>query len=111
MSLDGVQSWLIAHKVDLLAGGFVAVAIIAGLLFLRWLGQRACDRDVDGRTWSGVIGRALAKTTLPFIIIAAADAFSTYAELPHRLARIIHIAFIVAFALQGAIWGRELTLG
>jgi small-conductance mechanosensitive channel len=111
MSFDTVQSWLVAHKVDLLAGGIVAAAIVAGLLFLRWLGQRACDRDTESRTWPGVIGRALAKTTLAFMVIAAADAFSTYAELPHRLARIIDIAFIIAFALQGAIWGRELTLG
>jgi small-conductance mechanosensitive channel len=111
MSLDGVQSWLISHKVDLLAGGIIAAAILAGLLLMRWLGQRACDRDPEGRSWSGVIGRALAKTTLAFTIIAAAYGFSNYAELPHRLARIIDIAFIIAFALQGAIWGRELTLG
>ena len=111
MSPDFVRSWLVAHHVDLLVGGIAAAAIIAGLLFLRWLGQRACERDPDGRRWGGVIGRALARTGPLFIVVAAADAFSTYAGLPHRLARVIDIAFVITFALQGAIWARELILG
>jgi small-conductance mechanosensitive channel len=43
--------------------------------------------------------------------VAAADAFSTYADVPPRLARLIDISFIIAFAMQGAIWARELILG
>jgi hypothetical protein len=43
--------------------------------------------------------------------VAAADAFSTYADMPPRLARLVDIAFIIAFAMQGAIWARELILG
>ena len=45
------------------------------------------------------------------MILAAADVVSTYAELPHKVARLIDIAFTIAFALQGAVWGRELILG
>src|SRR4051794_19430705 len=108
MPLDSVRFWLITHRADLLIGGSVAAAIVAGLLLLRWIGQRSCERDPDGRKWAGVIGRALSRTTVLFMIVAAADAFSTYADLPHRLARVIDIAFVVAFALQGAIWAREL---
>jgi small-conductance mechanosensitive channel len=78
---------------------------------LRWLGRRAIEKDPERRHWRGVIGQALAKTTLAFMIVAAADSFSTYANLPHGLARVIDIAFVVAFALQGAIWARELFLG
>jgi small-conductance mechanosensitive channel len=36
---------------------------------------------------------------------------STYAELPHKIARLIDILFVIAFALQGAVWVRELILG
>src|SRR5439155_1734800 len=89
----------------------VAEALIAALLILRWLGRRACDRDPEGHTWKAVIGRALARTNLAFMIVAAADSLSTYANLPHPLARVIDIAFVIAFALQGAIWARELFLG
>jgi small-conductance mechanosensitive channel len=43
--------------------------------------------------------------------IAAADALGTYANLPRRPERIVDIAFVIAFALQGAVWARELILG
>jgi small-conductance mechanosensitive channel len=45
------------------------------------------------------------------MVFAAADAVATYADLPRRLAHIIDIGFTIAFAIQGAIWGRELILG
>jgi len=87
MSLNAVRNWFLTHQLDLLAGAIVAAAIIAVLLLVRWLGERACERDREGRTWKGVIGRALAKTTVIFMIVAGADSFSTYADLPHRLDR------------------------
>jgi small-conductance mechanosensitive channel len=101
----------VPNQLGLLIGTAVAASIIAALLVLRWAGQRALRRDPEGRTWKSVIGRALAKTTVAFVIVAAADSFSTYAVLPPRLARLIDIAFVIGFALQGAIWGRELILG
>ena len=111
MYLAQLREWFIASQLGLLIGAAVAAALIAALLVLRWVGQRALSRDPEGRTWKSVIGRALAKTTVAFMVVAAADSFSTYANLPPRLARVIDIAFIVAFALQGAIWARELFLG
>jgi small-conductance mechanosensitive channel len=45
------------------------------------------------------------------MILAAADVVSTYAELPHKIARLIDVLFVIAFALQGAVWTRELILG
>jgi small-conductance mechanosensitive channel len=111
MWVDQLPDWFAANNVGLLIGGTVAAAIVAGLLLLRWIGQRACGRDPELLTWKSVIGRALARTTVIFMVAAAADAFATYANLPLRLERVIDIAFIVAFALQGAIWSRELILG
>jgi small-conductance mechanosensitive channel len=111
MSIDDLRDWFAAHHLGLLIGGIAAAAIVLGLLFLRWLGNRALERDPEMRTWPSTIGRALAKTTIMFMAAAAADALSTYANFPPRLARVIDIAFIIAFALQGAIWARELVLG
>jgi small-conductance mechanosensitive channel len=111
MSPAAVHAWFVQNQLGLLIGAIVGAAIIAALLLVRWLGERACERDVEGRTWKGVIGRALAKTTLIFMIVAAADSFATYADLPHKVARLVDILFVVGFALQGAIWGRELILG
>ena len=58
-----------------------------------------------------MIGRIFAKTSVAFMIFAAADVVANYADLPHRATHLIDIGFIIAFALQGAIWGRELILG
>jgi small-conductance mechanosensitive channel len=111
MSLAPLRQWFIENQVGLLIGAAAAAAVIAGLFLLRWLGQKASERDPDFATWPSVLGRALAKTAILFIAVAAADTFSTYANLPPRIARIVDIAFIVAFALQGAVWARELILG
>jgi small-conductance mechanosensitive channel len=111
MSFDQLRDWFTANHAGLLIGAIAAAAVAAGLLFLRWIGQRSCERDPQHLTWRSVIGRALDRTTIIFMAAAAADAFSTYASLPQRLGRIIDIAFIIAFALQGAIWARELILG
>ena len=111
MGVDQVHAWFVAHHDGLIVGAIVAAAIIAGLLAVRLLGQRARARDPEHLTWRSIIGRAFAKTSLFFIVTAAADSFSTYAEVPHPIARIIDITFIVAFAFQGAVWAREFILG
>src|SRR4051794_9894120 len=106
MSFPPVREWFVENQTGLLIGALVAAGIIAGLLLLRWIGQRAAERDPEHITWRSIVGRALARTALAFIIVTAADGFSTYANLPPHLARVIDIAFIVAFALQGAVWAR-----
>jgi small-conductance mechanosensitive channel len=111
MSLKTFSDWFFANEVGLLIGLIAAGAIVAVLLLLRWIGRRAAEKDPEQRQWRGVIGRALSKTTITFMTVAAADTFSTYTDLPHRPARLIDIAFIIGFALQGAIWARELILG
>ena len=111
MYLDQLREWFVANQLGLLIGAAVAAAIVGVLLVLRWIGERAISRDPEGRAWKSVIARALAKTTFAFVVVAAADGFSTYANLPPRLSRVVDIAFVVAFALQGAIWAREIFLG
>jgi len=111
MGVDRFVHWFEVNRDGLLIGAIVAGAMIAGMLALRWLGRRACERDPDHRTWGSVVGRALARTSPIFILVAAADSFSTYSDLPLRVERVVDIAFIIAFALQGAVWARELVLG
>jgi small-conductance mechanosensitive channel len=108
---DRLIRWLEANRDGLTVGIAVGAAIVAIMLALRSLGQAIVKRDPHGLGWRTVIGRVLAKTSLAFMILAAADVVSTYAELPHKAARLIDIGFVIAFALQGAVWGRELILG
>jgi len=94
-----------------LLGLGVGFALVVVMLVLRGLGRAAVERDPDGLSWRSVIGRILAKTSVAFMVVAAADVVANYADLPRRATHLIDIGFTIAFALQGAIWGRELILG
>jgi small-conductance mechanosensitive channel len=107
----GFVGWVQANSEALLAGTLVAFALVAAMLLLRHLGERICASHPDYRSWKSVIGRVLAKTSLAFMIIAAVAIVTNFAEPPPRAARLIEILFIIAFAIQGAVWGRELILG
>jgi small-conductance mechanosensitive channel len=111
MGVDRFTSWFDANRDGLLIGLAVASALVLLMLLLRTYGERTISRDPLGMGWRAVIGRVLAKTSLAFMILAAADVVATYADLPHKAARLIDILFVIAFALQGAVWGRELILG
>jgi small-conductance mechanosensitive channel len=111
MGVDRFTTWFDANRDGLAIGLAVGAGIVAAMLLLRTLGRMAVVRDPHGMSWRTVIGRVLAKTSLAFMVLAAADVVATYAELPHKVARVIDILFVIAFALQGAIWGRELVLG
>ena len=111
MGVDRFTSWLDANRDGLLTGVLVGAILVALMLMLRSYGERSVRRDPLGMGWRAVIGRVLAKTSVAFMILAAAEVVATYAELPHKAARLIYIFFVIAFAIQGAVWGRELVLG
>jgi small-conductance mechanosensitive channel len=104
-------AWFTMNLDALLIGGIVAASIVALMLLLRMLGHRIVAADPASVSWKGVIGRVLAKTSILFMIAAAVNLVAAFAEPPDRVRRIIEIAFIVAAALQAAVWGRELVLG
>jgi len=45
------------------------------------------------------------------MVAAALDIVATYAAVPERVQRLVDNIFTIGFALQGAIWARELILG
>src|SRR5688572_28249598 len=108
---EGFLAWVQLNSEALLIGTLVAVALVAGMLVLRNIGERITDSDPDYRSWKSVIGRVLAKTSLSFMVIAAIAIVANFVEPPRRAARLVDILFIVAFAIQGAVWARELILG
>ena len=109
--MDKLWAWFDANRDGLMIGLIVALVIVAVMLVLREFGRRSLARDPEGWGWRSVIGRVLARTSLLFMILAAAAVVSTYAELPHKVARLINDLFVIAFALQGAVWVRELIMG
>ncbi len=108
---NGFVDWVQANNEALLVGTLVALALVAVMLILRHVGTRICASHPDYRSWKSVIGRVLSKTSLAFMVIAAVAIVTNFAEPPERVARLLEILFIVAVAIQGAVWARELILG
>lgn len=111
---EGIQSlidWFKANLAELPIGLAVAGGIVMVMFGLRWGGRWLVAGDPDCNRWRGVIGRVLEKTTILFMVAAALDIVTTYAAVPARIGHLVAVLFTVAFALQGAIWARELVLG
>lgn len=103
--------WVELNQDDLPIGLGVAAAIVLVMLGLRLLGVWLASGDPDCTRWRGVIGRVLSKTNVAFMVAAALEIVVTYAEVPARIERVVDVLFVIAFAFQGAVWGRELVLG
>ena len=102
--------WLAGHAEALILGSLVAAILVAIMLALRIYGRRIVAAADDHISWKTVIGRVLGKTTIVFMIAAALDTVTTYAEPGPRISRLVDIFFTITFGLQGAIWARELIL-
>ena len=109
---QSIFDWLTANRDELMLGGLIAVGLVLLMLVARRIGQAIVAREREGSHvgWKGVIGRVLARTTILFMVVVAIDLVATYAVPPPRAQRAIDVCFIIAFALQGAIWARELIL-
>ena len=110
-TIEGLIDWFQANREDLPLALAVAAGIVAVMLVLRGIGAHLVARDPECLRWRGIIGRMLAKTSVWFMIAAAIDIVVTYAAVPVRIGRLADIFFIVAVAMQAAVWARELILG
>jgi len=111
---EGVQAlidWFRANAAELPIALAVAGGIVVVMLAFRIGGAWLSSQDPDCRHWRGVIGRVLHKTSILFMIAAALDMVASYAAVPLKVERLFDILFTVAFAVQGALWARELILG
>jgi len=104
--------WVFANRHEVIVGGLVAAGIVAVMIVLRYVGQRMVAGELGHEHfgWRSVIGRVLARTSIMFMVVAALDIVASYAQPPARAQHLVDIAFTVTFAVQGAIWARELIL-
>ena len=109
--VDALVNWFALNRAELPIGLAVAAGIVLVMLALRWIGGRLVAGDPRCSHWRGVIGHVLQRTSILFMVVTALDIVATYAAVPIRIERLIDILFTVAFALQGAVWARELVLG
>ncbi len=105
-----VRDWLSVHWSDVGIAVIAALVIYLVLNSIRGLGARLARRR-SGMGLPTVAGRAIARTSHPFMALAAARLVMGYANPPDWLADTIAFLFTVVAAFQVALWLREIVLG
>ena len=108
---DATLRWIDSHTVQIFTGTLAGALIVVLLHGLKLLGRYLCREKFAASHWPGIIGRALGKTRLWFMIAVAAEIVSTTGKAPSEVAGPIHALFVVCAGLQAAIWVRALILG
>jgi small-conductance mechanosensitive channel len=103
--------WVTGNIVGIAIAAAVGTVIAVAMIAIRSLGCRLLAR-MDARTsWGTIFARVLAKTKIYFIVLAAAEMVANHAATPPAVLSLIHALFVIAAAIQAAIWARELILG
>ena len=103
--------WLVTNSADIGLALLAAAAVALAMIGMRALGHRLVRNRTRDIHWATIFGRVLARTSMFFILMSAVHLVVGQTDAPHAIRRTSEILFIVAAALQAAIWGRELILG
>ena len=104
-------TWVSNHSLQIMIGAAMAALVVVALLSLKSFGRHLSKDRANRMHWTFIVGRALGKTRIWFIVAVAAELVATYANAPGFVARTIQVVFTVAVVLQIAVWARVLILG
>ena len=102
--------WVQSHYLNIVIACAIGAVIAMVLYGMRMVSTRLCRRQHLGH-WPRIVGRAIARTNLFFIVMLAARIVSGYAAPPQMVFETVRFLFIVAAAVQAALWVRELVIG
>lgn len=105
------SDWLHTHWLEIVLASLAGAVVYLVLNVLRGWGVKLCRRGAGTATWYSIMGRALARTSQIFILLAAARLVSGYANAPPFLATTITTLFTIAAFFQAAVWLREIVFG
>jgi small-conductance mechanosensitive channel len=105
------SQWVSGNMLDILIAAASGTVIALLLLAVRSFGCRIMRKGPDATHWRTIFARALARTSIFFIILCSVELVVEHANTPPALLRIAHFLFVIAAAFQAAIWARELILG
>jgi small-conductance mechanosensitive channel len=92
----------------------IALAVAVGLYFaffgLRWLLVRLLGESFPVTHWRGFMRRVVRRTRSPFIAALSAWLVTHVVAPPGLVSHAVDFVFTIAFAIQGALWVRELLL-
>jgi small-conductance mechanosensitive channel len=108
--IDDGWAWMQLHGGELLVAAAAGTIIYLVLRFIRrWVRSRATAHTA-GESVGATILRTLARTRHFFLIMASARLVAGYANAPAVIDQTIRFLFILAFALQAAIWAKEVVM-
>ena len=107
--LQDSARWIADNWLQVLIALGIGSAIVLVLLVLRRWGMKLARDDRAG--WGSVVGRAIGRTGLFFMVMLAAKLVDGYASAPPMVTTTIEFLFTVAAVFQAAIWAREVILG
>jgi small-conductance mechanosensitive channel len=106
-----ILAWAAANLAEIA----LALAVAAGLVMVLWLARalvlRAAKRLGAEYAFTATLAGVVRKTRLWFLVALALEVVQGYLHPPQDAARTVGFLFIVAAALQAAIWARALILG
>jgi small-conductance mechanosensitive channel len=105
------SGWLTAHSARIAMAAILGAAIVLLLYGAKLFGLWLCGARRAKTHWPGIVGQALAKTRLWFMVAVATKIIVSFAHAPADIALPVQILFVVASALQAAVWARALILG
>lgn len=103
--------WMINHSTQIIVASVMGAVIFMALLGLKWFGKRLYNKDIQTSHWQSVIGKALSRTRLWFMIAVVAQVVANFAHAPDDLATVIKFLFVIAATLQAAVFIRAIILG
>lgn len=104
-------AWFQAHWLQIAIAVGAAIAVYLLLNLARGWCVKLCRRGDGAQNWYTVIGRAIAKTSQWFIVLASARLVLGYSNAPASVGTTITTLFTIAAVFQGALWLREVVFG
>ncbi|HEX4738964.1 MAG TPA: mechanosensitive ion channel family protein [Allosphingosinicella sp.] len=103
--------WVTGNIIGIIIAAAVGTGLALAMLAIRSLGCKLIAKLGTDPHWPVIFARVLAKTKVYFIVLLAAELVATHADTPPVVMSVIHALFVIAFAIQAAVWARELVLG
>jgi small-conductance mechanosensitive channel len=103
--------WVSGNIIGIVIAAAIGTALALAMLAIRSLGCKLIEKIGSDPHWPVIFARVLAKTKVYFIVLLSAEIVADHAATPPAIMSVVHPLFVIAFAIQAAIWARELVLG
>jgi small-conductance mechanosensitive channel len=103
--------WVAGNIIGVIIAAAIGTGLALAMLAIRSFGCKLIAKLGTDPHWPTIFARVLAKTKVYFIILLSAEVVADHAATPPAVMTLIHALFVIAFAIQAAVWVRELVLG